>query len=71
MGQILGRDIKEGTRIKTWFMPMGTSAISIETYNGPLAYLFPNGAKIIGFNAATRSGSLSMTCGNDELFETA
>jgi hypothetical protein len=69
--RIRGRDIKEGTRIKTWFMPGGTPALCIEEYRGPLQYVWPTGARIIGFAAITKSGVLGMTCGNDELFEVA
>jgi len=66
---ILGRDIVIGTRIKTWFMPGGTSALAVETHNGPISKLFPNGAKIVTFIAATRSGSLKMTVDNAGRYE--
>jgi len=70
MASIEGREIVPGTRVKTWFMPGGTIALEgIHDYHGPLAALWPKGARIIGFAAMTRSGCLSMTVGNDDLFE--
>ena len=71
MAKIRGSDIKEGTRIKTWFMPGGTMALSFEEYRGPMAYLWPKGARIISFAATTKSGVLGMTVENDDLFELA
>lgn len=71
MAYVLGRDIKTGTRIKTWFMPKGTSAEGFADYHGPLAYLWPNGARFIAFNSASPSGLTSMTVGNDDLLELA
>ncbi len=71
MAYIVGRDIKEGTRIKTWFMPKGTAAISFEPYRGPLSNLWPSGARVIGFNAATTSGVMAMTVGNTDRLELA
>jgi hypothetical protein len=68
---IAGRDLKEGTRVKTWFMPDGTNVLTIEPYRGPLAYLWPDGARIIGFNSRTPSGVTAMTVGNSELLELA
>jgi hypothetical protein len=71
MAYINGCDIKEGSRIKTWFMPKGTAAISFDEYRGPLAHLWPHGARIIGFNATTTSGVMAMTVGNDDRLELA
>lgn len=50
-------------------MPGGTSAISFIAYRGPLEHLWPEGARIIGFNAVTRSGVLGMTVGNSDSLE--
>jgi hypothetical protein len=71
MSQIVGRDIRLNTRVKTWFMPGGTFVVSLEEYRGPLAHLWPSGARIIGFASSTRSGVTGMTVGNDELLELA
>lgn len=70
-GFIRGRDIKEGTRVKTWFMPNGTFAVCLDEYRGPLQHLWPRGARVIGFMSATRSGVTGMTVGNDDLLELA
>ena len=69
--QITGRRLKPGTRVKTWFMPDGTNVLTVEPYNGPLAYLWPEGARIIGFNSRTPSGTTAMTVGNSDLLELA
>lgn len=71
MQTILGRDLKEGTRVKTWFMPRGTAVLSAEPYKGPLEHLWPEGARIVTFNAATPSGCVPMTVGNSDRFEAA
>src|ERR1700728_3550721 len=68
---IAGRDLKEGTRVRTWFMPTGTDVVAIEPYHGPLECLWPEGARIIGFDSRTPSGGTSMTVGNSELLELA
>ncbi len=69
--QIAGRKLKEGTRVKTWFMPEGTSVVTIEPYHGRLAHLWPDGARIIGFASRTPSGTTAMTVGNSDLLELA
>lgn len=71
MAKVYGRDLREGMRVKTWFMPNGTAVLGAEPYKGPLAFLWPTGARIVSFNSNTKSGCTGMTCGNDELFETA
>jgi len=68
---IRGGDVVVGTRVKTWFMPKGTAVIAIDTYRGPLQHLWPQGARIITFNAATPAGALSMTVGNNEFLQRA
>jgi hypothetical protein len=68
---IVGRDLKEGTCVKTWFMSEGTNVVTIEPYRGPLAYLWPEGARIVGFNSRTPSGTVRMTVGNSDLLELA
>lgn len=66
---IVGRDLKKGTRVFTWFMSSGATVLTIEPYHGLLAHLWPEGARIIGFTSRTPSGTLEMTVGNDDLFE--
>jgi hypothetical protein len=71
MKQIRGSRIKIGTRVKLWFMSNGTTAVSVRDYNGPLAHLWPNGARIIGFVSNTKRGITEMTVPNNDLFEKA
>lgn len=66
-----GRDLKEGDRVKTWFMPGGTLVLCAEPYTGPLAYLWPHGARIVTFASRTPSGATPMTVPNDALLEVA
>lgn len=68
---IAGRDLVEGTRVKAWFMPQGTAVVCAVPYHGPHAHIWPDGARIVCFNAATKSGCLSMTVGNSDRLELA
>lgn len=67
-GQIRGRDLVIGSIVKTWFN--GTSVVmNHRPYDGPLAYLWPEGVRIVEFTSNTRRGRTEMTVGNDDTFE--
>lgn len=45
---VLGKELKIGDVIETWWAPNRDTILSLETYIGPLT-CFPEGAQIAGF----------------------
>lgn len=64
---VLGKDLKVGDVVTgLYWSPTHNDVItSLEPYNGPLAYLWPDGAQIARF-ALCKGG---MTIDNEETFE--
>lgn len=59
---VRGGDLQIGDIIEVWWRPFRDVIVGFETYTGPLAHLWPKGARIASFGIC-RSG---MTIGNDE-----
>ena len=60
---VFGRDLQIGDVIEVWWRPYRDVIIDFEPYTGPLAYLFPDGARIATFGICR-----GMTVGNDERY---
>lgn len=65
MTRVLGSELQVGDTIEVWWQPHRDTITELRRYDGPLAYLFPKGAKIATF-ALLKGG---MTIENDEYFE--
>ena len=63
--QVFGKDLNVGDVIETWWRPNRDTILALRPYNGPLSYLFPQGARLATF-AMNKSG---MTVDNGDQFK--
>lgn len=61
--QVRGGDLKPGDFIEVWWSPRRDMITHFEAYKGPLAYLWPKGARIAYFGIC----KTGMTIGNDDM----
>lgn len=61
----LGRDLKVGDTIETWWSPRRDTIVGLTPYEGPLSGVFPEGAQLAEF-ALSPTG---MTIDNGDLYE--
>lgn len=47
--QLDGKDLRVGDTIETWWAPGRDTITELRPYRGPLAYLWPEGARIAAF----------------------
>lgn len=62
--RVFGRELRTGDVVEVWWAPGRDTVIRFVPYQGPLAYLWPKGVRIIEF-ALLKNG---MTAGNDDVF---